>query len=103
MTHIENKIVRLLILLLLAFVGGTDAFADKLYKLVKVAKVEVNGLYVFEQKGRVMNDTVISSALQTTSSWDDRRLTGKESYVWKVQKRYWQHNETAPSGKHGAS
>ena len=87
MTHVENKIVRLLILLLLAFVGGTDVFADKLYKLVKVDKVEVNGLYVFEQKGRVMNDTVISSSLQTTSSWDDGRLTGKESYVWKVQKR----------------
>lgn len=88
MTHIENKIVRLLILLLLAFVGGTDAFADKLYKLVKVDSIVGGGLYLLEQKGRVINNVITGGAIETTRDYLTIGLTGKESYVWKMMRSY---------------
>ena len=67
-------------LLLLAVSVGT--WADTTYKLTKVTTVVAGGLYVFEQGGHVMNNTVSSSALQTTNSYKTVGLTGGESYVW---------------------
>lgn len=60
--------------------------AAKTYKLVKVTNVSAGGLYVFEQSGRVMNNTVSSDALQTTKTYESFLLSGTETYVWKLEK-----------------
>ena len=55
------------------------------YKLTQVTSVEAGGLYVFEQAGHVMNNTVNSSALQTTATYSTTGLTGTETYVWTLE------------------
>ena len=74
-------------MLLLAFLlGGVNyGYADTTYKLTQVTSVEADGLYVFEQKGYVMNNTVNSKALQTTNTYSSIGLTGTETYVWKLE------------------
>ena len=67
-------------MLLLAVCCGT--WAQTTYKLTQVTSVEAGGLYVFEQDGYVMNNTVSSSALQTTNTYETTGLTGTETYVW---------------------
>ena len=67
-------------MLLLAVCCGT--WAQTTYKLTQVTSVEAGGLYVFEQGGYVMNNTVSSNALQTTNTYKTTGLTGEESYVW---------------------
>ena len=42
-------------------------------------------MYVFEQEGYVMNNTISSNALQTTTSYATSGLTGNETYVWELQ------------------
>ena len=64
--------------------AGTAA-ADTTYKLQQVTSVEAGGLYVFEQSGHVMNNTVSNNALQTTDSYNTTGLTGLESYVWTLE------------------
>lgn len=59
--------------------------AETTYKLVEVRLVADGSLYVFEQDGYVMNNTVSSSALQTTKSFKTTGLTGTETYVWKLE------------------
>lgn len=65
-------------------VGGTGAWATT-YQLTKVTSVEEGKLYVFEQKGYVMNNTCASSALQCVSSYKTTDLSGSESYVWTLE------------------
>lgn len=78
---------KLLLLLLLMMVEGTEVNAEKVYKLVKVNSVQYGYYYVFEQDGRVMNNAVSDKyELKTTSSYNTTGLTGSESYVWKVVK-----------------
>ena len=55
------------------------------YKLQQVTSVESGGLYVFEQSGHVMINSVSSSALQTTSTYNTTGLTGTETYVWTLE------------------
>ena len=42
-------------------------------------------MYVFVQSGHAINNTVSSSALQTTDSYNTTGLTGTESYVWTLE------------------
>ena len=66
-------------------VAGAGTSWAATYKLTKVTSVEAGGLYVFEQDGHVMNNTVSSSALQTTDSYSKTNLTGTETYVWTLE------------------
>ena len=73
-----------MLLLFALIVGSMSAWADTTYKLTQVTSVEDGGLYVFEQDGYVMNNTINNSALQTTNSYNTTGLTGTETYVWKL-------------------
>lgn len=75
----------LLTLMCLWTAGNVPAWGDTTYKLTQVSSVEAGGLYVFEQDGYVMNNTVSSSALQTTNSYKTSGLKGTESYVWTLE------------------
>ncbi|MBQ8064693.1 MAG: hypothetical protein IJ200_03430 [Prevotella sp.] len=77
-------LVKSLLLLCALVAGSGSVWADTTYKLTKVTSVEDGGLYVFEQDGYVMNNTVSSSALQTTNSYKTTGLTGSETYVWQL-------------------
>ena len=68
-----------LLLLVAMIVAGAGSSWAATYKLTKVTSVEAGGLYVFEQDGHVMNNTVSSSALQTTDSYSKTNLTGTET------------------------
>lgn len=68
------------IMQLLSVFGAT--WAQKTYHLEQVTSVEASSLYVFEQGGHVMNNSVSSGALQTTTSYEKKGLTGTETYVW---------------------
>ena len=63
---------------------GTAAWGQT-YHLEQVTSVEAGSLYVFEQGGYVMNNTISSKALQTTKSYKTEGLEGKESYVWTLE------------------
>lgn len=62
-------------------------WGDTTYKLTQVTTVEDGGLYVFEQGGYVMNNTVSNSSLQTTNTYKTTGLAGNESYVWQLVKK----------------
>lgn len=80
--HFQLKTLLLLVVML---VGVGNVLGDTTYKLEQVTSVEANGLYVFEQGGYVMNNTISSNALQTTNSYSTTGLTGTETYVWKLE------------------
>lgn len=71
--------------MLLMLMGAGNVWAETTYKLVQVTSVEAGGLYVFEQKGRVMGNTIASSALQTMSDYSTSGLSGEEAYVWTLE------------------
>ena len=56
------------LLLAMMVAGAGSAWADTTYKLEKVTQVSAGKLYVFEQDGYVMNNTLANSALQTTNT-----------------------------------
>ena len=58
--------------------------AQTTYKLVQVSSVTAGGMYVFEQNGYVMINSISSNALQTTDSYSTTELTGSETYVWSL-------------------
>lgn len=70
-------------MLLLSVFGA--AWAQKTYHLEPVTSVKAGSLYVFEQGGHVMNNTVSDGALQTTATYSTYGLTGNETYVWKLE------------------
>lgn len=72
-------------LTLLLYAVASVGWGQTTYKLEKVTSVEKGGLYVFEQDGYVMKNTVSSSALQTTNSYKTKGLNGKEEYVWELK------------------
>jgi len=76
--------LRVFLTLLLCAVASVG-WGQTTYKLEQVTSVEAGGLYVFEQDGYVMNNTVSSSALQTTNSYSTTGLTGSETYVWTLE------------------
>ena len=72
--------------MLLTMMASTGTmWGQTTYKLQQVTSVEAGGLYVFEQDGYVMNNTVSSSALQTTNSYQTSGLNGTETYVWTLE------------------
>lgn len=70
---------------LLFVMAATLSWGQTTYKLQKVTSVEANGLYVFEQDGYVMSNTVSSKTLQTTNSYKTAGLIGTETYVWTLE------------------
>ena len=64
---------------------SSTAWGQTTYKLEQVTSVEAGGLYVFEQGGYVMINTISSSALQTTNTYKTTGLTGTETYVWTLE------------------
>ena len=77
-----KKIVIQTILLLYVLVAGSSSAWATTYKLEKTTSVEAGSLYVFEQEGHVMKNTISSNALQTTTSYAITGLSGLETYVW---------------------
>ena len=73
------------LLLFLAVGGIVPAYSVTTYSLVQVTSVSAGKLYVFEQAGHVMNNTISSSALQTTTEYSTTELSGTESYVWTLE------------------
>lgn len=75
--------LRAMMLMVLCATAVTETWA-KTYKLQKVTSVASSKLYVFEQDGYVMKNTIESGALQCTNSYKTEGLTGTESYVWQL-------------------
>lgn len=76
--------LRLLLVMLLTLSVCTEVWGVT-YKLTKVTSVSAGEKYVFEQGGYVMNNTVSSSALQCTNSYNTTGLTGTETYIWTLE------------------
>ena len=82
------KVMGIIVLLLTAVLSPTVATT---YKLVKVTSVEAGKKYVFEQSGRVMNNTFgvsqnsSSGALNSIDIYKTKNLDGTESYVWTLE------------------
>jgi hypothetical protein len=72
-------------IMLLGWLLPVTVKADKTYKLVKVTNVKAGGLYVFEQKKHVINNSVSSGDLQTTGINVTDNLQGDETYVWTLE------------------
>lgn len=75
-------LLKSLFLLAVLSMGVCSASAQTTYHLEKVTSVEAGGLYVFEQSGHVMNNTISSNALLAATNYKMVALTGTESYVW---------------------
>lgn len=100
----RNRLLRSLFLLCAIVVGSTSAWATT-YQLTKVTTVKDGGLYVFEQSGHVMSNSVSSKALQTTNSYNTTGLTGTESYVWMLEEstttgRFYMKNVSLSTNKY---
>lgn len=86
----NNKInfsIKTFMLLMLCM--GAAVSSATTYRLQRVTEVEADGLYVFEQCGRVMINTLPNKstyALETTNTFSTTGLEGSESYVWKLEK-----------------
>ena len=72
------------VVVLLCVMGQQSVYAAT-YRLERVTSVESGGLYVFEQDGHVMNNSISSNALETTDDYDMTGLTGEETYVWTLE------------------
>lgn len=81
----RHNLLHLLTLALALMGGGEMAWGETTYRLQQVTSVEAGGLYVFEQDGYVMKNSISSSGLQTTNSYQSKGLTGTENYIWKLQ------------------
>lgn len=74
-------------LTLLLLLLGVTAWGQKTYKLEQVTSVEslvADAMYVFEQDGYVMNNTISSGSLQTVNNYKESGLTGYETYIWQL-------------------
>ena len=78
----KTFLLKTMLLLCALVVGSSSVWADTTYKLEQVTSVSADKMYVFEQDGYVMNNSVSSSALQTTNSYKTTKLAGTETYVW---------------------
>jgi uncharacterized repeat protein (TIGR02543 family) len=76
--------VGMLVAVMTTALSGT-AWAETTYKLQQVTSVEAGGLYVFEQSGHVMINTVTSKKLQTTNTYSATGLKGTETYIWTLE------------------
>ena len=82
----KQKLLLKTMLLLCALIAGSSYGWATTYKLEQVTSVSAGNLYVFEQDGYVMINSVSSSALQTTNSYKTTGLAGTETYVWTLVK-----------------
>lgn len=73
-----------MLLTVLFGMGSSTAWATT-YKLTKVTSVSAGNKYVFEQNSHVLNNSVSSSALQTTGTYSTTGLAGTESYIWELE------------------
>lgn len=78
-----KKLLLKTMFLLCVLIAGSSSTWATTYKLEKVTSVEAGSMYVFEQDGHVMKNTLYSSsALQTTDTYNTTGLSGTETYVW---------------------
>lgn len=80
-----QRVLWLMIPLLTMFT--TNVWGATTYKLTQVTAasgLNTTDKYVFEQGGYVMNNSINSSALQTTSTFSTTGLSGSETYIWKL-------------------
>lgn len=63
-------------------IGNINDALAVTYRLQRVTNVKAGEKYVFEQAGRVMNNTISKYALTTIQSYNIYGLTGGENYVW---------------------
>ena len=74
-----------MVLLALATGLGTQLHAQPYYNLKQVTEVHDGGLYVFEQDGTVMGNTITDKKqLLTTTTYKTSGLSDSEAYVWKM-------------------
>ena len=60
-------------------IGNINDALAVTYRLQRVTNVKAGEKYVFEQAGRVMNNTISNNALETTNSYKTYGLTGDDS------------------------
>ena len=77
-----TSFLKLCVLFVFLLMGSANGWAS--YKLVKVTSIQAGKKYVFERNGCVLNNSIVSTVLQTTSKYKSVELTGYESYVWRV-------------------
>jgi len=92
----KKNLLQTMLLLCILIAGSTCAWATT-YKLEKVTSVEAGSMYVFEQEGHVMKNTISSNALETTTSYATAGLSGTETYVWCLESAtggFYMYNES---------
>lgn len=92
----KQLILKTMFLLCVLIAGGSSVWATT-YKLEKVTSVEAGSMYVFEQEGHVMKNTISSNALETTTSYATAGLSGTETYVWCLESAtggFYMYNES---------
>lgn len=77
-----TSFLKLCVFFVFLLMGSANGWAS--YKLVKVTSIQAGKKYVFERNGCVLNNSIVSTVLQTTSKYKSVELTGYESYVWRV-------------------
>ena len=81
---LQTHLGKALLCLLMVVLGGSNAWGET-YKLEKVTSVVGGSLYVFEQSGHVMTNSISNKALQTTTTYKTTGLEGTENYVWLLE------------------
>ena len=82
----KKKRLRIGLLTAFLIMSALNPMWSTTYKLVKVTSVQAGKMYVFEQDGHVMSNSISNGALETTATYDTSNLTGTESYVWTLEK-----------------
>ncbi|MCQ2266282.1 MAG: InlB B-repeat-containing protein [Bacteroidaceae bacterium] len=82
-TH--TPLFRLLLIYLTLLCSISMRSEEITYRLERVNSVREGRYYVMEQGGYVMANTIVNSALQTTSDYASSSLTGTEPYVWELE------------------
>ena len=81
--------MQLALLAIMLLTAGASSSWGQTYKLVKVTsqdEIVSGGLYVFEQRGYVMSNSVTSdNGLNTLSEYESTGLGGKEKYIWTLE------------------
>ena len=81
-----QKIITPLFLIVCMTYGSMTSFGQTSYSLVQVNAVDEFGLYVIEMDGHVLNNSISSKALTSTTNYITNNLTGSETYVWMLEK-----------------
>ena len=76
--------VRTSLLFALFLFFGNQLFAQ-VYRLERVSQIDSDGMYVFEQEGRVFSNVINTGYLQTTDTYAEFHLAGDETYIWTLE------------------